>query len=498
MKGIILGSDYLEKDDSVKILEINTNTTIFNDGAEMLDYGPLFSMLVQENINELHFIYTIGTSYLPTNAKIFVFEEKLKENCTANNIQYFSYTVPENSITVPYIEDGPNKFILRQSFDTTALIDETYCADKFEFLKLMDGSGMTPNSFFNDASLGVNSLLSLPQNGNGIPSAIQKPRNPTYDQSQYPIIYGFDSEEELQESKNSLPANEILQEFIYDESNLVDNKWSVIRGIDIIYGPNLDIINMGGYKQPTVIPIDYYESRFNEGTKIYDQRTRYKFINKQNGNFYDVTYHVDDESQILMSDGTIKNIDGVNLNDQVKSLDFTDLNGISASTQEQNLELWDGTFDKTIETLNNVDTLVNSKNSKEIKALFIRITLENGITWVDSPYSTFYFEEKDSISTRWDILNKIIVGDKLIVKNTNTGNLERLAVSSLSIEYMEQTVYELGVEPYDIFLSDIGDGIFTVMHNNCDCCGDPWGGYCGNWCCYPYCSFCGGGPPSKL
>ena len=56
MKGTIIGTDLLQKDDSVQIIEINTNTTIFNDGAELLDYEPFFSVLVTNNITELHFI----------------------------------------------------------------------------------------------------------------------------------------------------------------------------------------------------------------------------------------------------------------------------------------------------------------------------------------------------------------------------------------------------------------------------------------------------------
>ena len=45
MKGTIIGTDLLQKDDSVQVIEINTNTTIFNSGAELLDYDPLFSHL---------------------------------------------------------------------------------------------------------------------------------------------------------------------------------------------------------------------------------------------------------------------------------------------------------------------------------------------------------------------------------------------------------------------------------------------------------------------
>jgi len=132
MKATIIGSDLLQKDDTVKFLEINTNTTIYNAGAELLDYDPLFSVLNANNITEFHFIWTQGDSYKPM-MEPFKFKKILQEKCLENNITFNEYVVPMNSVTVPYIEDAPNKFILRQSFDTTALVDETYCADKFEF-----------------------------------------------------------------------------------------------------------------------------------------------------------------------------------------------------------------------------------------------------------------------------------------------------------------------------------------------------------------------------
>ncbi len=56
MKGTIIGTDLLEQNDSVKILEINTNTTIHNSGADMLTYDVLFNVMVDNNITELHFV----------------------------------------------------------------------------------------------------------------------------------------------------------------------------------------------------------------------------------------------------------------------------------------------------------------------------------------------------------------------------------------------------------------------------------------------------------
>ena len=68
-----------------------------------------------------------GFSFIiPGKRPVVFIKEILKEKCAENNIGFTEYPVPVNSVTVPYIEDAPNKFILRQSYDTTALVDETY------------------------------------------------------------------------------------------------------------------------------------------------------------------------------------------------------------------------------------------------------------------------------------------------------------------------------------------------------------------------------------
>ena len=149
MKGTIIGTDLLEFNNSVKILEINTNTTIFNSAVDLLDYTSFFQMLINNNITELHFIYNEREAYIADTSieGVFLFEERLKTKCIENSITYFNYTVPKNSVTVPYVEDADNKFILRQAYDTTALVDETYCADKFEFFNLMKNSQYIPKTY---------------------------------------------------------------------------------------------------------------------------------------------------------------------------------------------------------------------------------------------------------------------------------------------------------------------------------------------------------------
>jgi len=495
MKGTIIGTDLLQKNDSVQVIEINTNTTIFNSGAELLDYNPLFSVLVQNNITELHFIYTAGSSYFPANASNFTFEDKLKEKCQENGITYFHYVVPENSVTVPYIEDASYKFILRQAFDTTALVDETYCADKFEFVNLMSGSTYIPNSFFNHNSLGVNDINTINTSNPNHPNYVIKSKSPSYDTTDYPQLYELSVQADLEDLKQNLLSDHLIQEFIFDEQNIVDGRWSVIRSIDIIYGSGLDVINMGGYRQSTIIPMNFSSNEFVTDTKKYNQKTRYKYINKQLFNTSKIDYHVDSDTMILSYDGTLVDVDTIQLGSYIKSIDFRDLEGRSPNDAEDITAFgWDGTLAKTIETLTDVQSTLSGITSANVDTIFIRITLSNGLMWDDAPSATYYFEEANSLSTRWDRVNNMIVGDKLIVKNNSTNQLETVEITGLEMVHGQKTIYDLDFEPSDLFLVDIGDGLFGIMHNSCWCCYNP----CGHWCCDSGCPACDQPPVPKF
>lgn len=496
MKGTIIGTDLLQKNNDVKIIEINTNTTIFNEGANLLDYDSLFSVLNSNNIEELHFIYTAGSSFLPTNASSFVFEDKLKEKCLENNISYHNYIVPENSVTIPYIEDTPTKFILRQAFDTTALVDESYCADKFGFIDLMSGSNYIPNTFFNDNSLTFDSISNINLDNTNQPNYVIKAKSPQYDSSLYPELYELSTQEELNTLKSNLISNHLVQEFIYDSQNIIDGRWSVIRSIDIIYGPTLDTIHMGGYRQSTIIPINFSSNEFISGSNKYNQKTRYKYINKQLYNPSKIDYHVDNSTMILDYTGSLVDVDTIKLGDYVKSIDFSDLSGSFISDVQSITTFgWHGTLEQTIETLTEISSSLVGMQSASVDTIFIQITLENGLTWDDAPSATYYIEESGSLSTRWDRVNNFYIGDKFVVKNTQTNELETVAITNLQMVHAQKTIYDLNFEDSDLFLVDIGDGLFGIMHNACWCCYNP----CGHWCCDNTCSPCNQGfPPSKF
>jgi len=496
MKATIIGSDLLQTGDSVKFLEINTNTTIYNEGADLLDYTSLFTMLVSNNITEFYLIWTEGDAYKPLTEQ-YRFKRILEEKCQENNMSFTEFIVPVGSVTVPYIEDDVHKFILRQSYDTTALVDETYCADKFEFFSLMSGSTYVPNTYFTSTSLNLDTLNDVDYTTTSNPNVLIKPRNPAYNPMDYPAIYRITGSTDLSDLKTNLEPNHLAQEFIFSEDNLVQGRYSIIRSIDIIYGPELDVIHMGGYTQSTILPLTFADDEFVTGTNKLNQKSRYKYITKELGNYAKNDYHTDDDSVILKYDGTLLDVDTIELGDYVRSIDYVDLNDNHAAKFEQNkIDTfgWDSTVTQDNLTLIQTGTTLNAMVSAEVDTIYIRITLSDGRTWTDAPSATYYIEESGSTATRFERVNKMYVGDKLVITDTNTNLLTTVEITGLEMEHAQKTIYSLDFESSDLFLVDIGDGDFSVMHNSCWC---PWN-YCGHWCNSWYCPGCTNVPVPKI
>jgi hypothetical protein len=490
MKATIIGTDLLEYNGDVKILETNTNTTIYNEGADLLDYDALFTILNANSITEFHYIWTEVDSHKPVNQP-YRFKVLLEQKCSENNITFTEYVVPFGSVTVPYIEDASNKFILRQAFDTTALVDETYCADKFEFFSLMSGSGYTPNTYQDNTTLGFDEFTSLTDNGNN-PNVLIKARYPNYNSELYPELHILTSGTELTSLKASTPANYLLQEFIFDETNLVEGRYAIIRSIDIIYGGNLDVINMGGYRQSAIIPLTFATTELLSGSTILNQKSRYKYLTKELGKNRGIEYHTDDESLILDYTGSLIDVDTIHLGDYVKSINFQDVNGNNAAKFEETLIEtygWNGTLELSNQTLTQTSASLESMVSASVDTIYVRVTLEDGKTWVDSPSCTYYIEESGSLATRFEKLNKMYVGDKLIVTDSSTNELTTIAITGLEMEHAQKVIYSMDFEPSDLFLVDIGDGEFGIMHNSCWC---PWN-WCGYYCHSGWCPSCSGG-----
>ena len=497
MKGVLIGTDYLEQGNDVKILEINTNSTMFRDGVDLLDFNPLFDVITSNNITEFHFIYTEGVSITPVGEGENRLITKLETLCSENNVTFYEYQVQRNSVTVPYIEDDDSKFILRQAYDTYAILDSNYTSDKLQFFSLMSGSEYVPKTYYSSSEdqMFLDSLDSIDYTSQH-PNLVQKDRYPAYDINEYPKISLLSNTNELSSKKEEISSstNYLLQEFVYDDKNVVDGYYSVIRSFDIIYGGNLDIINMGGYRHSTLVPLDFCVNEFQSGSNDFNNKTRTKYINKNLTKDLEI-YHTDLESKILMSDDTLIGPDEINEGDVIKTIAFPGYDSSSLMPWEQMF-----TLDYINDTFSYVSSSLISIESQEVDTLMVEITFDTGEKYIDSHNSAYYMELSGSNETRFLPVNKTIEGDKVVFLNKNTNEFYSKEITNLELVHINgMKIFNLDFEPQDYFLVDINnDNHYAIMHNRCEGC--SWTGpnaICGSFWCDSFCPPCFGGMAQK-
>ena len=207
MRAVIIGTDFVkDTNGSFKAIETNTNIGMDVDIAQHIDSVTFTNFVLDNGIEEVHLIYT--------TTNIEVFEELTEEStafakfhtflsqsiCLPNEITYVEHRLEKDSITIPQIDDADNKLIIRVSYDTTALMDDVYARDNWEFLKIMheNNANSIPKCYINDSDLGIDNIgEDLRDNGNHPNYCIKKRITPS-DNKVYPKLYKIDTIEELE------------------------------------------------------------------------------------------------------------------------------------------------------------------------------------------------------------------------------------------------------------------------------------------------------------
>ena len=222
MRAVIIGTDFLKDiDGSFKAIETNTNIGIDVAVNNYIDTTSFTNFVLDNSFTEIHLIYTAVnvsiTDTIEVEADRLNFLNFLKTSiCEPNEITFVKHKLDENSLTIPFIEDGDNKLIIRISYDTTALLDDTYARDNWEFLKLMydNSPNSIPKCYINDTEFGIDNIgETLRDNGNHPNYVIKKRITPT-DNKIYPILHKLDTIEDLNNLKSSLELDEYIQEYI--------------------------------------------------------------------------------------------------------------------------------------------------------------------------------------------------------------------------------------------------------------------------------------------
>jgi hypothetical protein len=460
MRAVIIGTDFVkDTDGSFKAIETNTNIGLDVDIASHIDGTAFTSFLLDNSIEEVHLIYT------PSNIEVFEESEELYRDarfhvflsqsvCLPNGINYVEHKLEKNSITIPQIDDADNKLIIRVSYDTTALMDDVYARDNWEFLKIMNenDSNSVPKCYINDLDLGIDNIgEDLRDNGNHPNYCIKKRITPS-DNKVYPKLYKIDTIEQLENLKSSLEVDEYIQEYIYNTEELIENKLFHYRSVDLVYN-QLDSLNLYVYNKTNVAPV-VTDCDFNDNNEVeYWDRPRYVSKVLNGTNEISVRLDADATTKIVLNDNSIITADNLNANDEVKSIHFND---VISTLKSDN---WSGSYSDFSQNYNITSSTVIEKDTFEYYGPIINLELDNGSNFSDVPHGVIFKVvsvsvedtiETNVVQTQYDELS---IGDTLILLNNETNTIETKVIQNILHSFEKLDAYRINIEESDFFFS---------------------------------------------
>jgi hypothetical protein len=500
MRAVIIGTDFIKDiDGSFKSIETNTNIGLAVPVNSYLDITNFNDLVESNNFNEIVILHNSTNTQIFDVGELEVFTGSYGKNLNFINVikNYYSGStitvreekVDETAVLIPNIEDSDNKLIIRLAYDVTALIDDTYARDNWEFLKLMNDSN--PNSiaktYINDEELGFDSIGStLRDNGNQPNYCIKKRITPA-NNNVYPKLLKISTAEELNIVKNNLEADEYIQEYIFNASDLLNNKLKVYRSVDLVYGSNLESLNLWIAETSNLMDIiDTPDYDDNNEIQIWD---RNRYTTKYNAwtNNIGIKFSADEGTKILNTDGEIILVENLNVDDYVKSVNFPglEINGGISSVQD-----WTGSTNLILNEFSITSSQVISKVMNPYFGEIIEIELENGSVFSDVPHATILtqVEMSGSIVSKFKNYEHLEPQIDVFVWDNNTNSIITSSIVEIRYSYQELNAYTLNVEQFDLFLTleeSDGNRYGLITHNyDYDCynysCSNPY--YLGDNC----------------
>lgn len=452
MRTVLIGSDFVyDKDGNLVPIEINTavgfNRLALEDIETALDFSELFQFISDNNFTTVHYI-----------GDIVPVDKKLKEQYSGSTVSYQFHNVSKESVTIPYIEDGSDILIIRSAYDTTALVDDTYCRDKINFLNLISGQTYGSQYVYKD-SLGnvINNVTIINDNGNH-PNFIRKHRYPNYDKKILPRFYKVSSLEELNTIVQSLPSDEFLMEFHMNTSKLYQGHLQVFRGLNILYPPSLQNISIGGLTYFT----DYLltDTQFSTDTfELLNYGDRLKYIYDSGYNFKSPKLSVDD--LVEMSDGTYKTAQDLQIGDLVKTINIPNPNDQNINSPFVNYQI---TYDELVTGTTYASNVVTNKIRVAKYSFITKLTFTDGVEWFDTDGSSYLGLRNNQVrflllknpSDPTAVADLIVkVGDTIVLLDTSSETINFTPKVVQSIEYLKDFLdgWIIEVENQGIFLT---------------------------------------------
>ena len=490
MKAVVIATDYVkDTNGEFKVLEINTQTQIvFKDVTNYLDLDGLDQFVSDNGITNIELIlpkisgnHTIDVESTLTGSTGISIDMAIHNQYNSSSVSVQTHYTALNSTTIPFIEDNDTTLIIRVSYDSTALIDSVYCADNFEFLKLMYDVNPTsiPSTYINHTDLGFDTIGDIVRDNGVYPNYIIKERFPTANYEQYPKVVKIANSDELATIKSNLSSNALLQEYVFNPTDTFEGKLKTYRVISMVYGSELDILDLSH-------PFEHTNACAFEETVDFDtnnelalwERPCYvqKYSNRNRERF---RYDFDSESKIFMPDGSLTNVDALVSGSIIKTLNFVDMPTTEGTIAESS---WSQSFDSLSSSLEVTTTNVVANESKDRMVWLKTIELSNGSKFSDVDDSKCVSKLGEQSEYKFNRIENVELNDSILLFNTETNTIEEATVLNIEYSYELMNVYSLNVEPIDALLTaeeGVETPIYSIFQHNfgqCQmvCCSNSW------------------------
>jgi hypothetical protein len=458
MKGTLFSMDFVkDSDGNLRLLELNTDTAFTDRSLNNVDFTEFINLILDNNINEVHVIY----KKFHEN-----FVELLSQNISERDITVSLKRTEEdvNTIYPTLIEDDPSKFILRCAYDESALFDSVYCKQNEQVYQLFYENNNTDSIaefYVNSKEFNCDNLRRS-FNTDETPDVTVKDISDVH----FPIkFYKIPKHETVENSFSefidSLGDDKLITNYYSTNTNTQKS----IRSFNIIYGDNLDVVNLVDievdaiFEKPTSLKIDESNLGLIDEMHYYEFATNYpqfSIHNSYGGIFEEEKITDINKNPVLVSE--------LNIGDSYKSVYIqgspdTDDPKIFTQWSYEGNKLPEGTYITSSELVNSVKTPLIKKTISHITtdiSFSFRASSNQHILIYDSIDNHIKYKEMLKINENTDFLIK--------------SNGDLITITSNEIEILEgdHYVYNLDFEEIDTFVLHGGDlNVKIVSHNSC-------------------------------
>ena len=463
MKGTLFSADFIEDSNgNIRLLELNTDTTITNNSLQHLDLTGFTEVLSGSNITEVVVIHKVWHDDLVNSIS-----QSLNESAPFIT-DFTTIKEEDNTIYPTSVEDSDSKFILRMAYDESAIFDSEDTKDKKSVLNLFNDAELPDyiaEYYISSSTDGVVDSLPLEFNSTNMPDVVVKDLNLTVNS---PLqFYKIGKSSETPENRYSEFKQTISEDVLvlkYYE-NTSDTKVKSIRSMNIIYGGNLDILNLGNFvgeglfEKPT--SIEYDDTIIDNKIDIkhyYELATsypRFSTIDNWGGIF--------EEEEIIKSDDTTVLISSASVGDSFKSYYIngapdTDITTEFMAWSHSGSELPSGSYPTSSVLINNIEQPLTY-------GIVYHITLEDGSDFRASAASHLLTYHVPTDSIRYSDLNDISVDTHKLINLT--GGLVNITSVEIDILDGEYSSHILDMETADTFFLSNGELSVKIVTHNC-------------------------------